>query len=194
MSRGRPRAFDIDEALEKALCVFWQKGYEGTSLQDLTEAMGINRPSLYAAFGNKEELFRKALKRYIAQNEACFRNVMDGPDLRASMEQVLTYTADMSSKGNDSRGCLLLGSLTCGESAEPIKQELAAQRAESEAWLSNRFKRAKAAGDLPADTDAPALARFYSAVLQGMSVQAASGASKKALKGIITQAMRAWPV
>lgn len=194
MSRGRPRTFDVDEALESALCVFWTKGYEGASLQDLTEAMGINRPSLYAAFGNKEELFCKALDRYISKNEENFRAALNGPDLRAAIERVMHHAVEMGTSGQDSRGCMLVSSLTCGEDAEPIKKELAARRAQSETWLRDRFKRAKASGELPADTDAPALARFYSAVLQGISVQAASGASRKALKGIVTQAMRAWPV
>lgn len=190
--RGRPRAFDIDETLEKALCVFWEKGYEGASLQDLTEAMGINRPSLYAAFGNKEELFRKALDRYMVKGENYFREALKGPDLKQAIEQVMRHTADVHTKGN-SRGCMLVGALTCGDDAEPIRQELAACRATSEKWMRERFKRARASGELPKTTDAAALARFYSAVLQGMSVQAASGASRKALQGIIAQAMRAWP-
>jgi AcrR family transcriptional regulator len=193
MSRGRPRAFDIDEALENAICVFWQKGYEGASLQDLTEAMGINRPSLYAAFGNKEQLFRRALDRYIGKSETCFREIMNGPDLRAGMEESLRMVADQNTDDDEPRGCLLIGALSCGEEAEPIKEELMARRAASEKWLRDHFSRARKKGDLPADTDAPGLARFYSAVMQGMAVQAASGASRKALQSIIDHAMKAWP-
>lgn len=194
MTRGRPRAFDMDEALGQALCVFWTKGYEGTSLSDLTEAMGINRPSLYAAFGNKEQLFRKALDRYINEGNECFRELLNEPDAKQAMHRVLSNAADIHAAGNHPRGCLLVqGALSCGDDAEPIKQELTKRRAESEKWLRERFKRARSEKQLPEDTDITALASFYSAVMQGMSVQASSGATRKALRGIVDYAMRAWP-
>lgn len=192
--RGRPRNFDVDEALGNALCVFWEKGYEGTSLADLTKAMGINRPSLYAAFGNKEDLFRKALDRYINEGSECFRALLNGDDARKSLELVLRNAADIQTAGNHPRGCLLVqGAMSCGENAQPIKEELTKRRGEAEKWLRLRFKRAQEEGEIAGDADPVGLARFYAAVMQGMSVQAASGASRKALQSIIDHAMTAWP-
>lgn len=192
--RGRPRNFDVDEALGNALCVFWENGYEGTSLADLTKAMGINRPSLYATFGNKEQLFRKALDRYINEGSECFRALLNGDDARKSLELVLRNAADIQTAGNHPRGCLLVqGAMSCGEQAQPIKEELTKRRGEAEKWLRLRFKRAQEEGEIAANADPVGLARFYAAVMQGMSVQAASGANRKALQSIITHAMLAWP-
>ena len=194
MPTGRPRAFDLDEALDRALHVFWRKGYEGTTLTDLTEAMGINRPSLYAAFGNKEELFRKALDRYAERTGWLTGEALKEPTARAAVERLLRATADALTDPRNPRGCLAVqGALSCGEAAEPIRQELNARRAAVEVALRERFYRAKSEGDLSLDADPSDLARYVATVIQGMSVQAAGGASRDELQRVVATALRAWP-
>ncbi len=194
MPTGRPRTFDVDEALEIALKVFWRKGYEGTSIDDLTDAMGINRPSLYCAFGNKEQLFRKALDRYTEGQGALYREAISQPTARAAAERLLFGAADGLTDPRHPPGCLAVqGALSCGEAAEPIRRELNARRAASEAALRERFERAKTEGDLSPDDDPADLARYLATVLQGMAVQAAGGASREDLRRVAETALRAWP-
>jgi AcrR family transcriptional regulator len=191
---GRPRAFDPDTALEAALRVFWTKGYEGAALSDLTAAMGINRPSIYATFGNKEALFRKALDRYNARMTGFTAEALKEPTARAVAQALLVGTADLLSCPGNPKGCLMVqGALACGDEADPIRKELIARRATGEAALRERFARAKAEGDLPAGTDAADLARYVMAVMHGMSVQSAGGASREELQGVIDFSLRAWP-
>jgi len=194
VAMGRPRAFDRDQALDQALHVFWQNGYEGTSIADLTEAMGINPPSLYAAFGNKETLFREALDRYEARRDEIMAEAFAVPTAREAMTRLLEGTADRLSDKGKPRGCLMVqGALCGGEECETVKRDLASRRAGGEALIRERLKRAKREGDLPDDADPAALARFVSAVLQGMSVQASGGATRKELRAIAEMALRAWP-
>src|SRR5690242_19926669 len=123
--RGRPRAFDPDKALDRALNVFWRKGYEGASLPDLTRAMGINRPSMYAAFGNKESLFRKAMDRYIKGPASYARQALDEPTARAVVDRLFEGMLDSMANPRNPRGCLVVqGALACGASADPIRKEL----------------------------------------------------------------------
>jgi AcrR family transcriptional regulator len=191
---GRPRAFDRDQALDQALHVFWQNGYEGTSIADLTEAMGINPPSLYAAFGNKETLFREALDRYEARRDEIMAEAFAAPTAREAVTRLLEGTADRLSDKGKPRGCLMVqGALCGGEECETVKRDLAARRAGGEALIRERLKRAKREGDLPDDADPAALARFVSTILQGMSVQASGGATRKELHAIADIALRAWP-
>lgn len=193
MAIGRPREFDVDTALDLALHVFWRKGYEGTSMADLTEAMGITKPSLYAAFGNKEDLFRKALDRYVDGPGRYYQAGLEKPTAREVVEHILYGAVDaMSDPSNP--GCLAVqGALCCGETAETIKQELAARRARTEEDLRDRLSRAIAEGDLPADANADDLARYVAAILQGMAVQAAGGASRDQLRKLADMALRSWP-
>ena len=194
MAIGRPRAFDIEKALDRALQVFWRKGYEGTSVSDLTKAMGINRPSLYAAFGNKEALFRKALERYTEGPAAYMRTALDEPTARAVVERLLRGVVDLLTDPGTPRGCLAVqGALACGDAADAVREELIARRAAGEAALRQRLERAIADGDLPADADAADLARYVTTVSQGMAVQAAGGASREELQRVVEMALRAWP-
>jgi AcrR family transcriptional regulator len=190
---GRPRAFDVDQALDRALKVFWRKGYEGTTLPDLTKVMGINRPSLYAAFGNKEELFRKALDRYDEGPAAYVREALNEPKARAVAERLLAGAIDMVTDRRNPRGCLMVqGALACGEAAESIRRELVSRRLASEAALRKRFERALSEGDLPVDARPADLARYIVAVIQGISVQAAGGASRAELRRVAALALQAW--
>jgi AcrR family transcriptional regulator len=194
MPVGRPRAFDIDTALDRALQVFWSKGYEGTSLSDLTKAMGINRPSLYAAFGNKENLFRKALDRYAEGPAAYMRTALDESTAHAVVERLLRGVVDLLTDPCTPQGCLAVqGALACGDAADAIRQELIARRVAGEAALCQRLERAIADGDLPADANPADLARYVTTVSQGMAVQAAGGASREELQRVVEMALRAWP-
>lgn len=191
--RGRPRCFDRDAALEAALEVFWAKGFEGATLADLTQAMGINPPSLYAAFGDKEGLFIEAVQRYREQvTEEC--PYAEGKSAREAMEKLLTDLAALYTAGTHPRGCLMvLASTTAASSSPRLQALLAEQRAMGKATLKARIQRGVEDGDLPPDTDAGALANFYSAVIAGMSLQARDGASRKSLMAMVETAMRAWP-
>lgn len=191
---GRPREFDPDAALDCALRVFWEKGYEGASLTDLTEAMGINRPSLYAAFGNKESLFRKAMERYAEGPAAYVKAALEEPTARAVAAKLLTGSMEFLANGQNPRGCFMIQSaLVCGDAAGAVRDELMRVRCRMLTAIKERFDRAKAEGDLPADVDTCRLARFITTVMQGMSVQACSGACGGDLKGVVEMTMRAWP-
>jgi AcrR family transcriptional regulator len=192
--RGRPRQFDLDEALDRALEVFWRKGYEGTSLPDLTEALGINRPSLYAAFGSKEGLFRRALDRYFEGPGSYVREALKEPTARGVAERVLGGAAELLSDPRKPKGCLAVqGALACGEAADSIRQELIARRAAGQVALRERFERAVAEGDLVAGTDCATLARYLMTVMHGMAVLATGGVSRDELLGVAEMALRAWP-
>src|SRR3979411_852880 len=182
MAMGRPREFDVDKALDLALQVFWRKGYEGASMTDLTETMGITKPSLYSAFGNKEELFRKALDRNVDGPGGSVQLALPKPTVRGVVEHLLYEAADAVTDPNHPPGCLAVqGALSCGDAAESIKQELMARRANGEHDLRRRFERAIAEGDLPAGSDAADLAAYISAILQGMAVQAGGGTRRAPL-------------
>lgn len=191
MPAGRPRTFDLDEALNAALRVFWEKGYEGASLPDLTKAMGINRPSLYAAFGNKEDLFEKVLDRYAEGPAAHARAALARATSREVVEELLFGAARLLSDKKNPRGCLLVqGALACGQESERVRRELAERRSASEVELRKRLLRAKKEGDLAKGLDPAEVARFVITVVHGMAVQAAGGATSHELLGIARMALR----
>jgi AcrR family transcriptional regulator len=170
-------------------------GYLGTSLTDLTEAMGINRPSLYAAFGNKETLFRKALERYRNRQTAYLREALAEPTARKVIERIMHGVVDLVTNPSNPSGCLFAQSLhSCADPDDPLRQELVERRVSGEAAIRDRFERAVLEGDLPSDTDPTALARFVVTVNFGMSVQAASGASRAELLPVVQTALRACPI
>ena len=191
---GRPRAFDVDKALQKALEVFWEKGYEGTSLPDLTEAMGINKPSLYAAFGNKEQLFLKAIELY--ENRPCsfFLPALEKPTAYQVAEHMLYGAAMNMADQAHPQGCVVVqGALSCSEAAATVKEALLNRRVEGEQKLRARFEQAKLDGDLPASADAETLARYLGTVLQGMAIQANNGATSEQLRQVAEMTLQAFP-
>jgi AcrR family transcriptional regulator len=191
---GRPRTFDAETALDKAMNVFWEKGYEGSSLPELTEAMGMNRPSLYAVFGNKENLFRMALERYGATHDPLFNAALEEKTARAVVEHFLRGNADAQTEAEKPHGCLVInGALACSDDALPIRNSLIERRAASETRLRERLERAKAEGDLPPDFCSGQMARYVMTVSNGMAVQAAAGASRKQLQEVVDQVLRGWP-
>lgn len=194
MPAGRPREFDVESALDAALEVFWRKGYEGASLPDLTKAMGINRPSLYAAFGNKEALFRKAIDRYVECDAAHVREAIEQPTARAVVERLWHGAIHLTTSSCKPRGCFLVQSaLACGDEADCLRRELAKRRARLEARLRERFRQAITDGDLPAATEPADLARYVATVTHGIAVQAAGGATRADLNRVAELALRAIP-
>ncbi|WP_405096310.1 TetR/AcrR family transcriptional regulator [Micromonospora sp. NBC_01412] len=189
---GRPRAFDEETVLARAAEVFWRHGYEGASLSVLTSAMGINRPSLYATFGSKEQLFQRAFARYHETQVASARAALEQPTAYAAIEAFLRSSADGLTADDHPAGCLSIqGGLACSPENARISEILAAGRAATESALEERLSRAAKEGDLPDGMDARALARFVMALSAGHAVHAASGASREDLQASVDIALRA---
>ncbi|WP_157216762.1 TetR/AcrR family transcriptional regulator [Flavisphingomonas formosensis] len=192
--RGRPREFDPDEALSAALKIFWRRGYEGASITELTEAMGITRPSMYACFGNKEALFRKALDLYEREKMCYMGSALEAETARGVAERLLRGALDIQTSASEPKGCLgVISSVTCGAEAESIRGEVIARRASSDAALVRRLERARDEGDLPDTIEPQALACYLSTVIQGMAVQAGAGASRETLERLVDTTLACWP-
>jgi AcrR family transcriptional regulator len=192
--RGRPREFCVEHALATALRVFWRKGYEGTSLTDLTEAMGITRPSLYAAFGNKESLFRKALDLYEREKLEYIGKALTEPTARRVAEVLLRGAVGNVCSSQEPHGCLgVITSVTCGEEAQSIREEVIERGKLARRALVERLERAKHEGDLPVHVDAEGLTSLLIAMLQGISIQAGAGASREDLGRLVDTGLSIWP-
>jgi AcrR family transcriptional regulator len=192
--KGRPREFCTDQALAAALIVFWRRGYEGASMAELTAAMGITKPSLYAAFGNKEALFHKALDLYEREKLAYIGLALQEPTARLVSEKLLRGALQMQSGTSDPKGCLaVISSVACSAESESIKADVATRRESSCNALVARFEQARDQGELPDGLTAEALAKYLFAILQGMSVQASSGASCAELNQLVETSMSVWP-
>jgi AcrR family transcriptional regulator len=191
---GRPRGFNEDDALERAMHVFWRKGFEGASLNDLTAAMGIRPASLYKAFGNKRALFEKALERYLAGPVAFVHDALNEPTAFAVAGRILRRTAGFLTEGRSRNGCMTIqAALAGGVEGAPIRRKLIALRVKEQDALRRRFERAKSEGDLPNNAGAADLARFVTAIYQGMTVQAINGASREDLLRLVDTALLTWP-
>jgi AcrR family transcriptional regulator len=192
-ARGRPRSFDREGALQRAMEVFWRHGYEGTSLSQLTTAMGISAPSLYAAFGSKETLFREAVELYEASEGALALGALEAPTAREAVESMLRgNVADYTDPGKPP-GCMIVLAATTGTVGnEGVRDFLAGQRRAGEEALRRRLQRGVDDGDLPPGTDAAALAAFVTTVQQGLSIQARDGAPRATLDAIVDQALAVW--
>lgn len=195
--RGRPRTFDIDLALDRAVLVFWKHGFQNASIQDLTEAMGLSKPSLYAAFGDKEALYLKTLERYVALLIARHAAALnDEPDGRTAVAAFLRSMAGMLIDPALPGGCFIInGTADCGGSTLPASVELALRAAlqGSESMLQERLRRAQGNGDLPAESVPEALAAMFSSLIAGLAVLAKSGVREAKLHTVIDTAMQVWP-
>jgi AcrR family transcriptional regulator len=195
MPRGRPREFDTEEALDAALSLFWRRGYEGTSLSALTEAVGVTPTSLYAAFGNKEALFKRVVERYLRGPASYLHKAMAEPTARRVAEAALAGAIDMVANPKHPDGCLLVhGALACDPDLAPVREELSRRRAAAEALVRRRFSRAVAEGELASEDEAGRMAAFLMTVIWGLSVQAAGGAGRAELHRAAEVALRCWPV
>lgn len=191
---GRPRGFDTEEALERAMRVFWEQGYEGASLTDLTRAMGINRTSMYAAFGNKEDLFRKSLERYTEGHASYGARALREPTARQVATALLNGAVRATTGISSPAGCLgVQGSLAAGEPGSNARDVLATWREEFVSLLGDRLQQAVDEGDLPPDADAGLLARHLMTVANGIAVQAAGGITRDVLQQVADMTLRSWP-
>ncbi|MEU6105810.1 TetR/AcrR family transcriptional regulator [Streptomyces flaveolus] len=186
------RAFDREKALAIALEQFWTHGYDTTSIASLTKAMGINPPSLYAAFGDKKQLFDEAVELYTRTYAA---SPPQGPDARTAITRMLRHLAADYTDPRHPPGCLIItGATNCAPGSQDVKDKLRAMREDSKAAIAACIRADIDAGRLPADTNADGLAAFYAAVIQGMNQQAWDGEGQETLDRVVDSAMAAWPV
>jgi AcrR family transcriptional regulator len=192
--RGRPREFDEEEVLDVAMRLFWEHGFDGTSMSELTEAMGINRRSIYAAFGNKEALFTAALDRYLAGPGAFPQKARALPTAREVAECFLRGSVEAFTSSDRPSGCMAVkAALSCSDAAAAVCSDLAARRVAGVDAFRERFDRAQVEGDLPADVDTRALASYIVALSNGISVQANSGVGRAALSRTVDFVLSTWP-
>ncbi|MFE6030671.1 TetR/AcrR family transcriptional regulator [Streptomyces niveus] len=192
---GRPRGFDVDEALERAMLVFWRHGYEGASTANLTNAMGISTTSMYAAFGNKEKLFRKALERYTEGPSSYLARAMEEPTALGAATAILAGAVRTTTRPANPHGCLgVHGALTASDSGRDVRDLLVAWRNNGYSCIRERFQRAVDDGDLPPQADPGLLARYVTTFAYGIAVQAASGVGRDELQDAADAALRNWPV
>lgn len=192
---GRPRTFSEAEALDAAMRVFWEKGYEGTTLDDLTKTMGINRSSLYATFGDKETLFRKVIAHYSTGPMATLWKALEQPTARDVVEALLRAAVNFLADPSHPKGCLTLqGGMACGSDAESVRRTMIDWRKSGLSRLQKRFQRAHQDGDLARDVDPKDLARYILIVMNGLGVQAANGATKTEMTRAVEMALQSMPL
>jgi AcrR family transcriptional regulator len=193
--RGRPRAFDRDDALDRAMLLFWSRGYEATSVSDLTESMGITPPSLYAAFGDKKRLFLEAVDRYqTGPGSFAQRAFSEEPTAERAIRRLLMDTIESFCDPEHPKGCMVvLAATNCTADSSDILDALAERRRAAERAIRDRLAAGQAAGELPAEADISALAGFMVTTLYGLSIKARDGASRATLRRIVEQAMLVWP-
>lgn len=192
--RGRPRSFDRDEALRRAMMLFWERGFQATSMSELTAAMGINAPSLYAAFGSKDALYREAMALYEeGDGVELGRQIAEAPSAKAAIEAYLMRSAALFTRPGKPAGCMVVLSVVHGAGTSPRTGDaLREARADAQAAIEARLRRAVEAKELPATCDAAAISSFYVTVQQGMSIRARDGATRPELEAIAQAAMAAW--
>jgi AcrR family transcriptional regulator len=194
--RGRPAVFDRAVALTKAMKLFWERGYEGTSFDELIAAMGISASSFYNSFGSKEALYCEATRTYLDSSSQWFFGILNDPsiDTKTAFARLFEATAEEFTRGDHPPGCMIsLAGTHCPPGKQNIRDMMAEHRASSEGAMANRMRKGVTNGDLPEDTDCDMLAAYYGAVARGLAVQARDGASREKLAQIGRLAMSAWP-
>lgn len=194
MALGRPRGFDTEATLDKVVDVFWTHGYEGSSMATLTAATGLSKPSLYAAFGDKGQLFRAAFARYRERQAEFTSKALANPQVRAGVESLLMALVDSQTQSGKPHGCLLVhGNLVGTPESKDVREELTLHRRAVANKLRERLRKGQADGDFPVGTDVADFSLFITTLIQGLAVQAAGGASRKSLKNVVKLSMQAWP-
>lgn len=194
MAKGRPRSFDKDEALDIALRLFWQYGYEGASISQLADAMGIKIPSLYAAFGHKENLFKQAVQRYGELNGKLYHDSFAKKTAKEVIQSILEGEVELVTRETCPDGCLVIqGALATSPASESVRKFMCELRAMAESWMRERFERARKEGDLPPEADPATLACYVMALNSGIAVQAKSGVGKERLIQVVRHVMESWP-
>jgi AcrR family transcriptional regulator len=194
--RGRPAVFDRGVALSAAMKLFWERGYEGTSFDDLIAAMGISASSFYNSFGSKEALYCEATRSYLEWAGQWFFAILNDPsiDTKTAFARLFESTAEEFTRGDHPLGCMIsLAGTHCSPGMKNIRDMMAEHRAFSEGAMAERIRKGVINGDMAEDTDCEMLAAYYSAVARGLAVQARDGASREKLSQIGRLAMRAWP-
>jgi AcrR family transcriptional regulator len=191
--RGPPKAFDVDKALEAAMRVFWQKGFADAALSDLTKAMRINRPSLYATFGNKHALFRKAIVHYVDQGNSSFEDTKKAATARDFVAAVLRRKVDLYTNPSFPQGCFFIQSAMAGAASQPARRAALDARETNEKAILDQLKTYKKPGELPPGFTAAELTAFVVSVGNGIAIRAADGASREALYRIVDISLAFWP-
>jgi AcrR family transcriptional regulator len=194
IAMARPRDFEEAEVLDRAMEVFWRHGYEGASMAELTKAMGLNSPSIYAAFGSKRGLFGAVLERYRERRAAHREYLLAGATAREVAERLLFGAIEWLVDPNEPRGCLLIqAGMSTGVNNEDVPRAIIKQRSRTRNLLTERLMRAQEDGDLPRSEGPAALARYLLMVFNGLALQAADGMSKAELKASAERALMGWP-
>jgi AcrR family transcriptional regulator len=193
--RGRPREFDRDQALARAMILFWKRGYEATSISELTDAMGITSPSLYSAFGDKKRLFLESVDRYQAGPGAFAKEALtEEPTAERAIRRLLLGAVDSFCDPRQPKGCMVVLSATnCAVESSDVLHELADRRRATERAIRDRIAAGRADGEFPASADIDGLSGLVAATLYGIAIKARDGASRASLRRIVNQTMRAWP-
>lgn len=192
---GRPREFDREAALETAMLLFWRKGFAATSMNELCDAIGIRSPSLYAAFGSKEQLYLEAVERYVdRQGRLVWNKLKDGTSARAGVENLLRAATESLPKSRTSpAGCMAVLAAVGDEWPAAVTRVAKKVRLDMLDTLRARVEAAVAERELPPSTDVDGLSRFYLSVFEGMAIQARDGATEAELRSVAAAAMSAWP-
>ena len=192
--RGRPRGFDRETALRAAMLLFWKQGFDGTSYTDLTRVTGMSKPTIYAAFGDKVELFRKSMIFYAAQATKVYQEALDKPTAREAVEACLRLARGLNETNDEPKVCFLVqGALTGSADTQDLRAELGALQREATHLLQKRLERGKRKGELPATSNTKVMAEYFTSVVTGLSVQASNGATSRDLHQVIEMALASWP-
>jgi len=192
--RGRPRGFDRETALRAAMLLFWKQGFDGTSYTDLTRVTGMSKPTIYAAFGDKVELFRKAMMLYAEQATKVYEKALEQPTAREAVEACLRLARGLNETTDEPRVCFLVqGALTGSADTQDLRAELSALQRQATHLLQKRLERGKRKGELPATSNTKVMAEYFTSVVTGLSIQASNGATSRDLHQVVKMALAAWP-